>query len=102
MFDTHLKVWRKCILGLQLFEDFTATHAEVRLKKHWEINIAAIQMTTNHKSPESITPSDIINWMHTMIALGAMKLQASVEVPEVRSMTVMANGKVGMESLEIG
>ena len=59
-------------------------------------------MTTNHKTSEIITLSDLFNWMHTMIASGAMKFQSSVEVPEVRSMAAMANGKVGMESLEIG
>ena len=86
---------------MQLFEDFTAAHAEVGLKKRWEINIAAIQTTIDHKAPEIITSSDFFNWMHTMIALGAMKLQAGAEVPEVRSMAAMVDGKVGMESLKI-
>ena len=58
-------------------------------------------MTSNNKSLEIITHSDLNNWMHTMMTLRAMKLQASAEVPEVRSMTAMANRKVGSESLEI-
>ena len=77
--------------------------AEFGLKEPWKINITAIQMTTNHKTPpEIIAPSDLFNGMHTMIALGAMHLQASVEVPAVRRMAAMANRKVGSESLEIG
>ena len=86
---------------MQQIEEFTATQAEFGLKERWKINITTIQMTTNHKTPEIITLSDLFNGMCTMIVLGAMTFQASVEVPEVRSMTAMANRKVGMESLEI-
>ena len=67
-----------CVLPLQLLqqiEEFTAMHAELGLKERWEIHITAIQMTTNHKTPEIITPSDLFNGMHTMIALGAMTFQ---------------------------
>ena len=87
---------------MQQIEEFTVTQAEFGLKERWEINITAIQVTSNLKTSEIITPLNFFNWMHMMIALGAMHLQASVEVPEVRRMTAMANGKVGSESLEIG